>query len=138
MSHFRSGEISERSGINKETLRYYESIGLIAVPSRTESGYRAYPEQTLDRLQFIKRAQGLGFTLKEVQELLSLEEHPSDIAQPVREIAVHKLREIEGKIDDLQKLRTVLIELTERCSGKTSISECPIMESLTHQKEVHD
>lgn len=137
MSHFHSGEISELSGVNKETLRYYESIGLIASPPRTDSGYRAYPETTLHRLQFIKRAQSLGFTLKEVQELLSLEEHPSDAASPVRELAIHKLQEVEKKIEDLQTLRATLIDLTERCSGTTAIADCPIMESLSGAEHHH-
>src|SRR5436190_23074480 len=131
MSHFRSGELAERSGIGKETLRYYESIGIISAPPRTEGGYRAYPKETLHRLQFIKRAQTLGFELKEIQELLSLEEHPRSNAKPVREITIHRLQEIESKIEDLQRLRSVLLDLTEQCSGKTPISKCPILESLS-------
>jgi len=135
MVNLYSSKVAELTGLGKETLRYYESIGLISAPPRTESGYRTYPQQTLHRLHFIKRAQALGFSLKEIQELLSLEEHPSRKSKPVRELALHKLSEIEAKIQDLEQLRSVLMELTGKCSGTTSISECPIMESLSQHQE---
>src|SRR5207237_10092070 len=123
-------DVADRLGVVKQTLRYYESIGLLSETPRTESGYRAYPKNILGRLDFIRRAQSLGFSLKEIQELLSLEDHPTLSAKPVREIALHRLREIEEKIVDLERLRTALLDLTEKCSGTEPISECPIMESL--------
>ena len=122
-------QVAEQSGVGKEALRYYETQGLISA-TRTESGFRSFEPSVVGRLRFIKRGQQLGFSLREVAELLALEEQPDHTSAEVREIAVKKLKEIEEKLQELLRLKTVLSDLTSRCSGKGALADCPIIESL--------
>ncbi|RUL88019.1 MerR family transcriptional regulator [Tautonia sociabilis] len=129
----RSGEVARRSGVNVETLRFYEREGLLPEPPRRESGYRKYPPETVELIRFIKRAQELGFSLREVQELLSVRNAPRAKSGPVRRLLAAKVVEIERKIQDLQVLKQVLDELLGRCDGRRSASSCPLIRSLCRE-----
>lgn len=131
MENYLIAQVAEQSDVNKETIRYYESIDLIPEPRRSATGYRLYTEESVDRIRFIKRAQTLGFTLNEIAELLSLEKKQSGNSKPVHMLALRKLEEIESKIMQLQQLRSALQDLSCLCNGKASIAHCPIIKSLT-------
>ncbi len=124
------GELARQIGVNIQTVRYYERIGLLHPDRRLESGYREYGKQAVDKLHFIKRAQQLGFTLKEVDELLSLRVDPDTTCNEVHERAVHKITDIERKIADLQRMKLGLEKLAAQCSGIGPTSECPILDAL--------
>lgn len=124
------GQVAERGGVNLQTIRYYEREGLLPKPPRLESGYRMFPEDTVRRILFIKRAQELGFTLAEIKELLWLRVDPKRNSADVRTVAKAKVSDIEEKIRTLQRMKRVLSKITERCSGCGPSSECPILESI--------
>ena len=130
MAVYTISEVAEMSDMTKETLRYYESIGLIGAPRRSEDGYREYNEGAVERLRFVKRAQETGFTLKEIAELLSLSEDSRTLSLPIREMVQRKLKEVDSKIEQFQKLRANLDTLLNQCNGTTSVADCPIIESL--------
>jgi Hg(II)-responsive transcriptional regulator len=125
----RTGELAQRAGVHVETLRFYERKGLLPEPPRRASGYREYPPDTVDRVRFIKRAQELGFSLREVKELLSMRQVPRAKAD-VRRLAQARLAEIEHKIRDLEAMRKTLNELLCACDSR-NIASCPIIESLS-------
>ena len=128
------GEVAERGGVNLQTIRYYEREGLLPEPPRLESGYRMFPESTVRRLRFIKRAQEIGFSLGEIRELLSLRMDAQRERTEVRTLAQAKMADIDGKIRTLKAMKTVLNRLTERCSGCGPASECPILESIDSEE----
>ncbi len=124
---FTIGLLAKAADVNIETIRYYERRGLIDQPVKPERGYRTYPLKTLERVLFIKRAQELGFTLEEIDNLLSL----GDAHCPeVREIAEGKLTSVREKIADLRRLENVLDDLVTQCKTNPDHSHCPIVESL--------
>ncbi len=124
------GKLAKRADVNIETIRYYERRGLIPKPRRRESGYREYSDETTKRILFIKRAKDLGFSLKEINELLSLKLDPRTSCSEVRKKAEIKIEDIEGKIKTLRKMKKALLKLTMVCSGSGPVSECPILEAL--------
>lgn len=124
------GQVAERGGVNLQTIRYYEREGLLPEPPRLQSGYRMFPEDTVKRVRFIRRAQDLGFTLSEIKDLLALRIDHERNSSEVREMAEAKISDIEQKIRTLKNMKRVLGELTERCSKCGSSSECPILESI--------
>lgn len=130
------GQVAKIGGVNIETIRYYERQGLIPPPPRRESGYRQYPEDTVNRVRFIKRAQELGFSLKEIAELFSLRVGPDTVCADVRKRAVAKIGEIEQKMDTLQRMKKVLTKLAAECEGRGPVSECPILEALETREEL--
>ena len=130
MQTMTRGEIARRTGVNIETVRYYEQRGLIPRPSRSASGYRTYTEDYVERILFIKRAQELGFTLQEIVELLSLRVDPEMDRGEVKQRAEAKLADIEEKIRTLQRMKRALTKLTAACDGCGSTNECPILEAL--------
>jgi len=123
------GKLATAADINVETIRYYQRTGLIQEPVKPASGYRVYPETTLQRILFIKRAQRLGFTLKEIEELLEL---GSDHCTDIREKAEKKRDLIQQQIKDLQALQNTLDNLIESCCQGAD-NNCPIVESLSKQ-----
>jgi MerR family mercuric resistance operon transcriptional regulator len=133
MKTLTTGQLAKEAGVNIETIRYYERYGLIPEPPRRESGYRDYTPGYIERIRFIKRAQALGFTLKEISELLSVADG-KPACKDIRKFAEDKVKDIETRIHDLQQIKMVLNDLIKRCLGKRKISECPIIESLS-QKE---
>ena len=127
MSDLTIGQLARAAGVNVETIRYYQRIGLIEEPPRPAQGYRRYPRATVERIHFIKRAQELGFTLNEAAELMRLD--IMDCA-PARRLAEAKRREIQQRIDDLSAIRDTLTRLVERCRKPGPKPGCGIIESL--------
>ena len=127
---YRIGELAERCGVNKETIRYYERLGLIQEPDRNEKGYRMYSLQTVDRLNFIKRIQELGFTLNEIDKLLGVVDRDEDKCRDMYDFTVLKIEDIQRKIEDLKRIERMLVDLKERCPENKDIYECPIIETL--------
>lgn len=128
------GVVAERGGVNLQTIRYYEREGLLPQPPRLPSGYRLFPEHTVLRVRFIKRAQEIGFSLSEIREPLALRFDLERESVEVRTMAAVKLADIEEKIRTLQAMRGVLQRLTDRCSGCGPASECPILESIDSEE----
>lgn len=118
------------AGVGIETVRFYEREGLIPKPPRTESGYRQYPQETVARIRFIKRAQNLGFSLPEISELLSLRVDPKTTPADIRQRAKQKIGDIDAKIRALQQMKKTLKHITDACHGNGPLSECPILEAL--------
>lgn len=127
----RTGEVAKQAGVNVETLRFYEREGILPEPPRRVSGYREYPTETVDLIRFIKRAQELGFSLREVKDLLSLREVPRRASRRASQLVESKIAEIDHKIRDLKAIRTALEDLRCACNANNSSSSCPIIESLS-------
>ncbi len=130
MQYLTVGQLSKKAQVNIETVRYYERQGLIPKPPRRASGYRQYPLETVERIQFIRRAKELGFSLKEINELLALRLDENTSCSEVKRRAEDKISDIAEKIKSLQKMKKALVKLTMECTGKGPISECPILEAL--------
>jgi MerR family mercuric resistance operon transcriptional regulator len=124
------GKVARRAGIGVETIRFYEREGLLAAPARRDSGYRLYTEGVIGRIRFIRRAKELGFSLKEIKELLQLRRNSSSTCEDIREKAEAKITNVETKIAMLKKMKQALTELSAACKGRTSLGECPILEFL--------
>ena len=125
------GHVASAAGVNVQTLRYYERRGLIPAPKRTASGYRKYNRETVRTVTFIKRAQELGFTLREVQELLRLRAAGPKRRAAAQAAVAAKVRDIDGKIRDLSAMRTALCSLVDTCACSAgSTLKCPILDSL--------
>lgn len=130
MTALTIGRVARQAGVGVETVRFYERQGLLEEPPRRQSGYREYGEDAVARLRFIRRAKQLGFTLKEIKELLALRRDPSTPAVDVKRRAEAKIADIESKIKALQKMKKALVKLTTACSGHGTSGECPLLESL--------
>jgi MerR family mercuric resistance operon transcriptional regulator len=131
----RTSEVADRAGVNAETLRYYERRGLLTQPPRTGGGYRDYPPRTVDLLRFIKRAQELGFSLGEVQELLDLDGGGPDSCDTARALAEHLRADLEAKIRDLQRMHHSLSDLVATCDLPRVERRCPLLEALEHDQQ---
>ena len=130
-SGMRIGELAQRAGVNVQTVRYYERRGLLDDPRHRGVGYREYTAATLDRLRFIRRAQELGFTLAEIEELLALRLRRGSSAADVKARAAAKIVEIEAKQQDLERIRTALAHLAGQCrGGRGPVGDCPLLEAL--------
>jgi MerR family transcriptional regulator, copper efflux regulator len=125
-----SGQLAKESAVGVETLRFYEREGLLARPARTASGYRQYPAEAVERVRFIRRAQLLGFQLKDIKELLALRDDPEAGSGEVRAKAVAKLADIEQKIADLEAMRAELTRLVAACHGTGPAAHCPIISAI--------
>lgn len=128
------GKVALLAEVGVETIRFYERKGLIDEPPRLESGYRQYPEETVSRLRFIRRAKELGFTLKEIKELLALRIEPDTTCEDIRHRADAKIGDIEAKIGTLKKMKKALVKLTLSCSGSGPVGECPILEAMEDER----
>lgn len=126
-----SGQLAKKSGVGVETLRFYEREGLLALPARAASGYRQYPAEAVERVTFIRRAQLLGFQLKDIKELLLLREDPAADRRHVREKAVAKLADIDAKIRGLETIRGELTRLIAACDGAGPAAHCPIITAIS-------
>ncbi len=122
------GALAKRAGVRIDTVRYYERSGLLAPKTRLQSGYRRYSGAELTRLRFIRRAQTLGFSLKEIRELLALSKS-RDVAR-VKRAAQAKLADVEQRIAALQRMRDGLATLVEACPGHGEPTDCPILRAL--------
>jgi MerR family transcriptional regulator, mercuric resistance operon regulatory protein len=127
------GELSKQTGVNIETIRYYERIKMLAPPPRTASGRRVYDSTDLRILVFIRRARELGFSLDEIRALLRLGGPEKASCREVREIAAHHLEDIRAKLGDLKKLERLLAKTVALCSGKTA-PDCPVLDILDIQR----
>jgi MerR family transcriptional regulator, copper efflux regulator len=130
MNGLTIGELAKQSHVHVETVRYYERRGLIPKPARTVSNYRMYSTDHLLRVKFIKQAQGLGFTLKEIKRLLALRAAPRAKCADVQNYAIQKIGDIQDRIRSLQRMRSSLEKLLRECSGDLPATACPILESL--------
>lgn len=124
------GKVAKRASISVETIRFYERMGLLAEPQRKASGYRQFSEADVRKLVFIQHAKNLGFSLNEIKELLSLQADNRSTSREIRNIAAHKLQDIENKIKMLERMRETLQHLVNKCPGKGPTSECPILDAL--------
>ena len=130
MKSITIGRLAKQAGVNLETVRFYERRGLLPRPPRSPSGYRLFPAEAARRLRFIRRAQELGFSLKEIGELLSLRASRRTTSAAIRARAEAKIADIEGKMRTLASMKTTLRKLTNVCDGCAPLAECPILDSL--------
>lgn len=126
----RVGEVAKEAAVNIETVRYYERRGLLPEPSRRSSGYRDYASDTIQLIRFIRHSQDLGFTLREIEELIALRDNRSRRGAEVRALAMAKLTDIDTKIRRLGAMKLALEQLVESCHCNGPAWECPIIESL--------
>lgn len=126
------GQVAKQSNVSAKTIRYYESIGLVAPASRTESGYRTYRETDVQTLRFIHHARSLGFSVKEVSMLLDLWRDQKRASADVKALATAHIAAVDRKIEELQRMRDTLLDLTHRCHGDDR-PDCPILEGLAGQ-----
>lgn len=124
------GRVAEAAGINVETIRFYQRLGLLDEPEKPSGGVRRYGVEFVARLRFIKRAKQLGFSLAEVQRLLVLEDPQS--CGKARSLAAEKLALVENRIADLERMRSVLTDLVARCDVRRGKVACPIIATLTN------
>lgn len=123
------GQLSDASGVTTKMIRYYESIGLIAAPARTDAGYRQYRDSDIATLRFIKRSRDLGFSLERIKTLLALWEDRSRKSGDVKKLASQYIAELDADIAQLQLIRSELAHLARHCHGDNR-PECPIIEDL--------
>ncbi len=125
--------LAKAAGVGAETLRFYEQKGLIEKPQRSASGYRLYQESDLERLQFIRRSQDLGFSLQDIRQILDLTHNIRTPRKKVRDFAEARLSVIRQKIRDLRAMESALGKLVARCDGKGALRGCPIAEFIGGQ-----
>ena len=128
-SNLSRGAMAKQSGVNIETIRYYENIKLMPDPMRSEGGHRLYNETHLQRLSFIRRCRELGFTLKEIRGLLKLVDGGDYTCAEVRDVTIEHLDDIRRKINDLKKMQCTLKTMVSQCDGEL-VPKCPIIDSL--------
>ena len=133
MKNLTIGGIAALASVHKETVRYYQQLGLVPQPARTQGSIRRYGEETVSRLLFIKRAQELGFTLAEVKRLLSLE-RPQECAA-VKQLAREKLELVRSRITDLNRMRRALESLVDQCGTGPGRRACPIIATLSRRQD---
>jgi MerR family mercuric resistance operon transcriptional regulator len=127
------GKAARKAGVGVETIRFYERKGLIEQPRKPQdAGFRVYPEETVRRIVFIRQAQAIGFSLREIEELLALRSEPTADASEVRAQALAKRNEVKKKITHLRGILAALDELISACPGKGAVRKCSIMEALEH------
>ena len=133
-AHLTIGRIARDAGTGVETIRFYERQGLLAKPARTISGYRSYAPEVIWRLRFIRHAKELGFSLREIKELLSLRVTAGKSCGDVKSRAAQKIAEVDRKIASLTRIRRPLVKLSAACSGRGPVSACPILDALETQE----
>ena len=129
------GEVARAAGIGIDAVRFYEREGLIPEPPRRPSGYREYAPEVVVSLRFIRNAKELGFSLREISELLRLEAAEGATAGEIKSLAEAKLEDIADRIRALQRMRRALRKLVERCPGRGPLSDCSILRSLAPPEE---
>ena len=130
MNHLTIGQLAKQGGVNLETIRYYERRGILPQPPRTSSGYRVFSNESVRRLRFIKRAQVLGFSLREIEELLTLRARPGRSCANVQAKAKAKIADIDTKLQQLSAMRGALTRLIATCARRGTTSACPILDRL--------
>src|SRR6266571_1853785 len=133
MEGLTTAKLASEGGVNVETVRYYERNGLLPKPPRTHSGYRIFSDDAVKRLRFIRHAQDLGFSLKEIKELLSPRVKPASSCSDVRRRAEAKIDDVDQKTRHLQAIKNALVELTNTGSGRGPVSACTIIQALNRE-----
>lgn len=128
------GKVAEACDVKIDTLRYYERVGLVEPEERTDSGYRVYHPESIRRVKFIKKAQGLGFTLDEIRALLEMRVSDNATAADILKATKNKITEFKLKIKDLGLIRKALEKLADKCPGTGPVSDCPILDHLYPEK----
>ena len=132
-------QLARQAGVNLETVRYYERRSLLISPKRTKAGYRQYPVSTVRRIEFIKRAQALGFTLDEVADLLALDADTPKRCETVEHEASVVVARIDQKLAELTRMRAALGRLVEACHTRKGTSDCPLLDALApEEKEANE
>jgi MerR family transcriptional regulator, copper efflux regulator len=131
------GQAAEASGVSAKMIRYYEAVGLVARARRTDGGYRIYSANDIHTLGFIRRARDLGFSVKQIEHLLSLWRNRRRASADVRRVAQQQIVELEEKIEKLQSMRRTLQQLVQHCHGDRR-PECPILDDLAGKEESRD
>ncbi|WP_095961547.1 MULTISPECIES: MerR family transcriptional regulator [Myxococcaceae] len=131
------GQVARGAGVGVETVRFYEKEGLVPRPARNASGYRQYPADTVRRIRFVQAAKVLGFTLKEILELLSLRVTRGKTCADVKARAVEKLSDVDAKLSELQRVRDALAKLAASCTGTGPTSACPFLDALDSEGTAH-
>ena len=134
MSTISIGQVARQAGVGVETIRFYEREGLLEEPARGVSGYRQYTEQVVKRIRFIKRAQRLGFSLKEITDLLLLRVDAQTSCEEVKQRTEAKIAEVERKLVELQRMRQALLQVASLCTGQGPASACPMLDALDQQE----
>lgn len=129
------GELAKRTGVGIDTVRYYEREGLLPKAQRLGSGYRIYEATDVKRLQFVRRAKALGFTLPEIRELLALSDHRDDDMSTLKSAAMEKLADVQAKIAELDRIRAGLETLVASCPGHGALARCPILHALAEDEQ---
>ena len=130
MQTWTIGQVAREAGVGVETIRFYERQKLLKQPSRRSSGYRQFDVEAVTRLRFIKQSQRLGFTLREIRELLSLRLDPDCTRGKIKARAEAKIVDIDSRIQELRKMRKALVPLIEACDGAGDIAGCPILAAM--------
>ena len=136
LSGMRTSEVADQAGVNAQTLRYYERRGLLPEPPRSPGGYREYPVSAVSVLRFVKRAQELGFTLAEIEELLELADGGPDGCARARALAEAHTAVLDAKIADLQRMRDSLGALIATCELPRADRDCPMLRALDGDEAV--
>jgi MerR family copper efflux transcriptional regulator len=129
------GQLAKAGRVGVETIRFYEREGLIAEPPRLRSGYRQYPASAVRRVRFIRRAKQVGFTLSEIQELLSLRVSGERTCAHVRDLTRVKVADIERRILELERMAAGLKRLSRACRGRGPTSDCPLLDALDQEAD---
>jgi DNA-binding transcriptional MerR regulator len=125
------GQLSEETGFSIQTIRYYESLGLLPAPDRSDSGYRKYDESYSQHINFIKNAKNMGFSLDEIKELIYLKSSNDALGKDVKHMVKLKMEELAKQIKELENTYNYLASLNQSCSGKMQTKNCPILKQLS-------
>ena len=125
----RIGEVAERGGVNLQTIRYYEQVGMMPAPPRSAAGYRQYQPEHLQQLIFLRRCRDLGFSIQEISSLLELAEQSAEPCTKVAHVATQHLEAVQAKMSDLKRLERALESMVKSCSGGP-VAECKILRAL--------
>jgi len=129
--YFTIGQLAKKANCKVETVHYYEKTGLMPEPPRTEGGHRSYDVSYAKRLNYIRRSRELGFSIKQIEELLLFIDEPNHYCGEVKAMAMLQARDVQQKINDLEKLKVALNEMVRQCRGNNlSVENCPIIDAL--------
>ena len=134
------GQVARKTGLSIDAIRFYEKAGVVPRPARTQGGYRLYQESEVADLEFIQRAQQLGFSLNEIRELFSIQRHPEETCLHVRDLIAQKLGVVRGKIAELQRMETELASALRQCRKALRTSPkhpetCPVLVEIAKQRK---
>ncbi|MBV9229852.1 MAG: heavy metal-responsive transcriptional regulator [Chloroflexi bacterium] len=135
MESLSIGQVARRAGVSIDTIRFYERQGILEKPSRRDSGYRQYSEEVVRRLHFIQRAKQLGFSLKEITDLLALRVDEQTSCEQVKEATFAKLDQVERKLVELERMRQALLQIASLCTGEGPASACPMLDALDQEEQ---